>query len=137
MSFFIEVSEKIELKSLYTNLSAVLCNPFIRLLSILLCGSSKLMGSIQIEIEDMHSLKVFFELISSSFLQAKKIRAIAWIFLLALLQKYVACSLKLSFLSIITPNRFPELHSQMNNQLMKVLLLCQDWRENDTYRALP
>ena len=95
------------------------------------------MGSIQIEIEDMHSLKVFFELISSSFLQAKKIRAIAWIFLLALLQKYVACSLKLSFLSIITPNRFPELHSQMNNQLMKVLLLCQDWRENDTYRALP
>ena len=93
------------------------------------------MVSIQIEIEDIHSLKVFFELISSSFLRAK-IRATAWIFLLALLQKYVACSLKLSFSSIITPNRFPELHSQLNSQLMKVLLLCQDWRENDNYLDL-
>lgn len=58
LSFF-KSFKKVELKLLCTNLSA--CNPLIWLL-VLYCGLTKLMGSIQSETENWHSLKDFFEL---------------------------------------------------------------------------
>lgn len=58
LSFF-KSFEKVKLKLLCTNLSA--CNPLVWLL-VLYCGLTKLMGSIQSETENWHSLKDFFEL---------------------------------------------------------------------------
>ena len=78
-------------------------NPLIRSLRIHY-GSFKLKGSIQIEKENKHSLKALFE----SLAYTKKIRGSYSNFLLALLRKSVK-SLKLSFLSIITPRSFSEL----------------------------
>ena len=79
-------------------LSPLSCIPLIRLLSILLWF-----------IETEKKRYVFIE----SFLWVKDIyghiRATAWIFLLALLQRYAVCSLKLNFLSIINPSRLSQL----------------------------
>ena len=78
-------------------LSPLSCIPLIRLLSILLWF-----------IETEKKRYAFIE----SFLWVKgicgHIRATTWIFLLALLQRYAVCSLKLNFLSIITPSRLSQ-----------------------------
>ena len=97
-----------------SSLSPLSCIRFIRLLSILLWF---------IETEKKNAF-------IKSFLWVKGIyrntRATARILLLALLQRYAVCSLKLSFLSIVALADFHKLRSQLNNQAMEVLLLCQE-----------
>ena len=76
---FIKSLEKVELKLLYTSLSALPCNPLIQLLNTLIY-STKQIGSIQNEAENRYWLK-FFEVPGIY----GKILVSPWFFVLALL----------------------------------------------------
>ena len=107
-------------------LSPLSCIPFIQLLSILL-------WFIKTEKKDMHSLKVFFELRAytdilelllefSYLLYYQDMQYAHW--------SYIFCQL-------LTLADFYNFCSQLNNLAVEVLLLCQNWRKDGTYFALP
>ena len=118
---FIKSPEKAELKLLYTNLSALLCNLSIWLFSILLWP---------IETKGHYSNWERKETFNKSFPWVtgvyQKFLDDAWIFLLALLHKFVTCSLKLSFQSIINPTSISELEFSTEQSVNESIVIIQN-----------
>ena len=82
--------------------------------------------------KNMHSLKAFFEL-----------RAYTEMLELLLEFSYLLYHKDMQyahwswvFFQSLSLADFHKLRSQLNNQAMEVLRLCQDWRKNSTYLAL-
>ena len=100
---FSESSEKLDEKSLYTKLCALLCNPLMRLINVLLWFIQTKVQSPNWDIK-----KAFIKSRFCVWGIYGKILASAWIFLLALTNRLITCSLKFNFLSIVTPRIFWE-----------------------------
>ena len=100
---FSESSEKLDEKSLYTKLCALLCNPLMWLINVLLWFIQTKVQSPNWDIK-----KAFIKSRFCVWGIYGKILASAWIFLLALTNRLITCSLKFNFLSIVTPRIFWE-----------------------------